>query len=232
MRQQAIEIALEQTLAEPIGYAIGESCRCTGLIGTQNPTHALLAQVVGLIRFTQYRKFPAARQAIGFEFRRLVINDILVFDRNAGHIQAEHAAGLACIIARGAYHVLGDDVAVAGRQMPLSRGRALHRGDFGLLMDFRAAGACALAQRHGQIRRRDVAVVGMIEGADDFRRGGAVAKLDERPQIPHLLRSDHLEGHTDGVRRTAVLLVLIHAFAACGQPQIPGDMETDILAGF
>ena len=62
------------------------------------------------------------------------------------------------------------------------------RGYFGLLVDFGAAGTRALAQRHGEIRRRDVAVVGMVERADDVRRVAAVAELDQRPEFLDLLR--------------------------------------------
>ena len=112
-----------------------------------------------------------------------------MLDRNGGHVEAEQPSGLARIVAGGADHVLGDDVALVGGQLPLARGRALDAGHFGLLVDLCAAAAGPLAQRHGQIRRRDVAVVGMIERADDVRRIGAVAELDQRPQLLDLLRS-------------------------------------------
>ncbi len=92
--------------------------------------------------------------------------------------------------------------------------------------------ACALAQRHGEVRRRDVAVVGVIQRADDLRRLGAVAELDQRPQIAHFLGSDDLEGHADGIRGAAVLLVFVHALAAGREAQIAGDVEAHVLAGF
>ena len=47
-----------------------------------------------------------------------------------------------------------------------------------LLMDLGAGHACAFAQRHGHVDRRDVTVVGVIEGADDFRRVDAVTQID------------------------------------------------------
>ena len=111
-------------------------------------------------------------------------------------------------------------------------GVRLHRGDFGLLVDLGAAAARAFAQRHGEVGRRDVAVIGMIERADDFRRAGAVAEFDQRPQIADLARADHLEGHADGIRRAAVFLVFVHAIAAGREAQISGDVETHVLAGF
>ncbi len=232
MRQQSFQVAFEKALAEPIGYAVGKTCRRARLIGTQNPSHALFAQIIGLIRFTQHREFAAAALTIGFEFRRLVVHDVLVLDRNRGHVKAEQPPGLARIIAGGTHHVLGHDVSFVRRQMPLAGGGAFYRGDLGLLLNLRAAGARALAQRHGQIRRRDVAVIGVVERSDDFRGGCAVAEFDQRPKIADLLRTDHLEGHADGVRRAAVLLVFVHAIAAGREPQIAGDVKAHILTGF
>ncbi len=115
--------------------------------------------------------------------------------------------------------------------MPFPRGRALHRGDLALLLNFRAAAACALAQRHGEVRRSDVAVIGMVESADDLRRGGPVAQLNQGPQLAHLRWAYHLKGHADGIRGTAVLLILIHAIAAGRQAQISGDVKAHVLTG-
>ena len=104
--------------------------------------------------------------------------------------------------------------------------------DLGLLVDLGAAGARPFAQRHGEIRRRNVAVVGMIERADDVLRVAAVAELDQRPELLHFLRRDDLEWDADGVGGTAVLLVLVHAVTAGREAQIPGDVEAHVLSGF
>ena len=116
--------------------------------------------------------------------------------------------------------------------MPFAGGRALDRRDLGLLVDLGAAGARPFAQRHGQIGRRDVAVVGVIERADEVRRVAAVAELDQRPELLHFLGRDDLEGHADGVGGAAVLLILVHAVAAGREAQIPGDVEAHVLSGF
>jgi len=100
-----------------------------------------------------------------------------------------------------------------------------------LFVDLGTARPRAFAQRHGQVRRRDVAVVRVVQRADDGRCL-VVAEIDEGPEFLHPLRRDHLEGHADGVGGAAVLLIFIHAFAAGRQAQVAGHMEADILAGF
>ena len=182
VRQKPLEVALEQTLAEPVGHTVGEPGGRAGFVGPQDPAHPLLAQVVGLIGFAQHRELAAAGLSIGFELRGFVVNDVLMLDRDGGHVQSEQAPGL--------------------------------------------------AQRHRQVRRRNVAVIGMVERAHDVLGVAAVAELDQRPELLHLLGGDDLERHTDGVGRAAVLLILVHAVAACREAQIPGDVEAHVLPGF
>jgi hypothetical protein len=154
-----------------------------------------------------------------------------VLDRDRGHVDAEHAAGLARVVAGGDHHVLAGDVALGRGQPPLAARRARGAGDGGLLVDLRAAVARALPERHRQIGRRDVTVVRVVQGADDVRRVAAVAEVDERPQLLDLARRDHLEGHADRIGRAAVLLVLVHPCPAGGEAQVAGHVEADVLTG-
>ena len=104
--------------------------------------------------------------------------------------------------------------------------------DFGLLVDFGAAAARALAQRHGEVGRRDVAVVGVIQRADDLRACRLPSPRSTSGQRSlDLVGADDLEGHADGVGGAAVLLILVHALAAGGEAQVAGDVEADVLAG-
>src|SRR5262249_14122726 len=50
VRHQAVEIAGEETAAEPLGHPVGEPRRRAFLVGPQYPAHALLAQVIGGVR--------------------------------------------------------------------------------------------------------------------------------------------------------------------------------------
>ena len=104
-------------------------------------------------------------------------------------------------------------------------------GRLGVLVDLGPAGARTLAQRHGEVGRGDVAVVGVVQRADDRGRVGAAAELHQRPQLFDALRGDYLERHADGVGGTAVLLVLVHALPAGCEAQVAADVEADVLAG-
>ena len=116
--------------------------------------------------------------------------------------------------------------------LPFARRRARDAPHLGLLADLGARRARAPAQRHREIDRRDVAVVGMVERADDLRRVDAVAQVHERPQRLHVGGADDLERHADRVGGAAVLVVLVHAVAARREAQVAGDVEADLLARF
>jgi len=126
--------------------------------------------------------------------------------------------------------MLGGDVSLAGAHAPLGAWRALDAERFGVLVDLRPRAARALAQCHGQVGRRDVPVIGVMERADDGGRIGVAAELEQRPQLLDAPGADHLERHADGVGRAAVLLVLVHALAAGRESQVTGHVEADVLS--
>src|SRR5580704_6047133 len=90
-----------------------------------------------------------------------------MLDRDGGYVDAEHAPGLARVIAGGAHHVFAADLTLGSGQAPLAGWRARRGRDLAVLVDLGAAIARALAQRHGQVGRGDMTVVRMVESADD-----------------------------------------------------------------
>jgi hypothetical protein len=148
-----------------------------------------------------------------------------------GTFKPNRRPDLARVVPRGAHHVLGGDLALVGGELPFAGSRAFDPGHLGLLVDLGAQRTGSLAQRHGEIGRRDVTVVGMIERPNNVRRIAAVAELGQRPELLDLLRRDDLKGHADGVRRPAILLILVHALTAGGEAHIAGDVETHVLSG-
>src|SRR5258707_843157 len=54
VRHHPVQIAVEQALAEPFRYAIGEAGRGAFLVGPQNPAEALLAEIIRLLRLAQH----------------------------------------------------------------------------------------------------------------------------------------------------------------------------------
>ena len=173
----------------------------------------------------------AALVAVSPQLGRLVIDDVLVFDRDGRDIQAKHLAGFACVVAGGAHHVLAGDVALVGEHIPFARCQLLYAGDLGLLIDLAATGAGALAQGHGQIDRGNVAVVRVVERADHLGCVDAIAQIDQGPQRLDLGRGDDAKRHANGVGHTTVLEVLVHPVLVGRQPQVAGDMKAHILPG-
>ena len=231
VRHEPIEIAREKVTAEPVRHPVGKARRRALLVGTQDPAQALLAQVVGLIGLAQHGELAPATVSIGLKFGGLFVDDVLVLDRNGGHIQTEESPGLARIVAGCQHQVLGGDVALAGVHPPLAGWPAFDGQRLGLLIDLSARAARALAQRHGEIGGRDVAIVGVIQRAHDGGRVGAAAEFHQRPQFLHARGTDDFEGHADGVGGAAILLVLVHALFAGGEAQIAGNVKAHVLAG-
>ena len=202
------------------------------LIGPQEPAHALLAQVIGLVRLAQHGELAAAALPIGFELGGLVVDDVLMLDRNCRNVQSEQPPHLARVISRRKHEMLGNDVAsLRGTYPPFPRLGAFGADRLGVLVNLGTGAARAFAQRHGEVGRRDVAVIRVIERADDRRSVGPASELEQRPQLLHTLRCDYLEGNTDRIRGAAVLVVLVHARAAGCQAQISRDMKAHVLTG-
>jgi hypothetical protein len=231
VRYEPLEVAVEEALPEPGRHAVGEARGGAGLVRPEDPAHALFTDVIRLVGLAHDGELASAALAVGLQLARLLINDVLVLDRDRRHGEAEHLAGLARVVAGRTDDVLAGDLALRGRQLPLARGRSRDGRHFGLLVDLRAFRPRAFAERHREVRRRDVAVLRMVERGNDFGRVVAAAELEERPELLHLGRTDDLEGHADRVRRATVLLILVEAVARGREPQVPGRVEADVLPG-
>ena len=149
-----------------------------------------------------------------------------MLDRDDRDVEPDHRGGLARVVARRGDDVLARNVAPGRGHCPLAALAARNRGHFGAPVDLGAVVARALGQRHGQVGGRDVAVVGVVERA--HQPGG----LAQRPELLDLGGADHLEGHADGVRGAAIVVVLVHAVAVGRQAQIARLVEAHRLAGF
>jgi hypothetical protein len=68
VRNQPLEVAIEEALAEPGRHAVGEACGGAGLIGPQDPAHAFLAKVIRLLGLAHHRELAAAALPIGLQF--------------------------------------------------------------------------------------------------------------------------------------------------------------------
>src|SRR5205807_8690575 len=133
---------------------------------------------------------------------------------NRRHFQPNPPPALPVVVAGPQPHLPRGDTAFAGAAPPLTARGALHAERLGVLVDLGVRAARTLAQCHGEIGGRDVAVVRVVERADDGGGLGAAAELDERTELLDPRGADDLEGHADGIGRAAIFLVPVHALFA------------------
>src|SRR5207302_531807 len=124
--------------------------------------------------------------------------------------QTQQTAGLTGVVTGRTDDVLGNDVALRRVNLPLPGCSPFYAERLRVLVDLGARLAGSDSQRHRQVGGCNMTVVRVIQGTHDCRRIGASTELQERPELFYLGRCDDLERDADGVRRTAVLLVLVH----------------------
>ena len=121
--------------------------------------------------------------------------------------------------------MLAGDVALVGLDQPFAVRLLLDAGDRRVAVDFGAAVARALGQRLGQVGRLDIAVVGMLDGAED------AVRLAERPDLLQLLRRQHVDLDADRLGDAGIIHELVPAVLGAGQADVGADGEADILPG-
>ena len=85
--------------------------------------------------------------------------------------------------------------------------------------------ARALGQRLGQVGRLDVAVIGMLDGAED------AVGLAERPDLLHLRGRQEVDLDADRLGDAGVVHELVPAVLRAGEADVGDLAEADILAG-
>ena len=151
-------------------------------------------------------------------------DDILVLDGNDGDVEADHGAGLAREVARRRDDVLRLDGALVGDDAPAAGGRLLDRRHRCLAMDLGSELARALGHGLRQIGRLDVAVLRVLDGAND------AIDVAERPDLLDLLRRQEAHVDADGCRDPGVVAVLVHAVRRTGEANIGNLLQADRLA--
>ena len=225
MRLQAVHVRRQQLLPETLGNAVHRPGRRSLLVGPENQALALFAHVVGGVALAQHRQFGEARLPALDEFGDGVGDEVLVLDRDRRQVEAHHGAHLPRPGAGGGHHGLAGDVAAIGLDQPFAGAGALDARHLGVAVDLRAPVARALGQGLRHVHRRDMAVMGVEEGAHQ------PVEVGERPEVADLVGADQLEGDADGVRGAAIVAILVHPLLIGGEPEIAGAMKTYRLAG-
>ena len=147
----------------------------------------------------------------------LVEDQVLMAHHHHGHVATEPLAHLAGVIAGGVDDILAGDVALGRRDDPFIT-RASCPGCGAEANDPRPEVARALGKRLGQLRRVDVAVIGVVECACEF------VGLDERIAIADLARRQDVEIHALVAAHADDALELLQALGRVPQPDRTGDV--------
>ncbi len=215
---QPVEIFLEQLVFAVRRRAVHIADRRAFLVGAEQQAACLLAHVPGTVGFAQHAHFGQALALALLDRRMRFSHDILVLDRNDRHLQPDHAAGLAREIAARRYDMLADDVAGIRLDPPLAAAGPLDRGHGGVAVDLAPAIACAAGQGLGQVGGLDVAVLRVLDGAEQ------PFGIAQRPDLADLVRRQCLD--LDPANRggdAGIVLILVHPVLGAGETDV-GDL--------
>src|SRR5262249_48145859 len=130
-----------------------------------------------------------------------------------------------CIIAGGADDMLAGDVALICGDLPLAAGCPLEALDLGFKIDPGAAVARTLGHGLCHVRRRDMAVIGIVEGRQHL------LALDEWPELQRFRGTQELGPVSLRMGDAHIAPEFIEPLAAVRQAQLAAFMPTYALTG-
>jgi hypothetical protein len=152
-------------------------------------------------------------------------DDVLVLDGDDRNVESHHGAGLAREVARRRDDVFAGDVALVGLDDPLAIGLLLDAGDDRVAVDFGTARAGTLGHRLCQVGGLDIAVVGVLDRADD------AVGLAQRPDLLHLFRCQDVDLDADRLGDAGIIHELVPAVGRTGEADVGDLREARMLAG-
>ena len=121
--------------------------------------------------------------------------------------------------------MLGGDVALVRADQPFAGGRALDACDGGVAVDLGAERPRSPGERLGQVGGLDVAVVGVLDRADQ------AIGLAKRPDRLDFRGREHIDRDADRPGDAGVIHVLVEAVPGPRQTDVGDLAEADILSG-
>ena len=184
-----------------------------------------LAHVPGGIRLAQNSHFRQALR-LALDDRGMGFgHDILVLDRDDGDIDPDHPAGRPGEIAGRRNDMLAHHLALVGYDLPFAVRQPLDRGHRRLAVDLGAAFARAAGQSLREIGGLDVAVVGMLDRADD------PLDIAERPDLLDLIWLQELHLDADRLGDAGVIVIFVHPVAGAREADVRHLAKADVEAG-
>ena len=152
-------------------------------------------------------------------------DDILMLYRNDRNADADHLSRASREVARSRHDMFAGDVALVGDDLPFPAREPHDRGHGRMAVDLAAALARAARQRLGQVGGLDVAVLGVLDRADD------PLDVAERPDVLDLLwrQKFHLDP-ADGRGDPGVIAIFVHPVAGAREADVRNLAEPDVEA--
>ncbi len=136
-------------------------------------------------------------------------------ERHDRQVGADHRRDLGAAVTRRIDDFLAGDRAAVGMDQPLAGGLALDRGDPRVAVDLGAAVARPLGERLCELRRIDVAVVGVIES------GEQPVSDEKRIVLAQLRGTQQLEMHSLRARLRHDVPEFVDTRRRVREPQAP-----------
>ena len=225
VRGEPVEVFLEELVFALVRRAVHVAAGCPMLVRPKQQATVFLTHVPGGIRLAQNAHFGHALGLALLDERMGLGHDVLVLDGNHRNIEANHRARLARKVAGGGNDVLAGDVALVGLHHPLAVRLLLDAGDGGVAVDLSTARARTLRHGLGEIGRLDIAVIGVLDRAEQ------AIGLAERPDLLDLLRGEDVDLDADRLGNPGVVHELIPAVLGAGEADVGDLLEAHMLAG-
>ena len=149
-------------------------------------------------------------------------DDVLMLHRDDRNADPDHPSGAPGEIARRRDDVLADDVALVGDDFPFAARQPLERGHARVPIDLGPAVPCGARQRLGQVGRLDIAVLRVLNCADD------AVDVAERPKLLDLIRREELDRDPDRLGDAGIVAVLIEPVAGAGEADVGDLAQADV----
>ena len=226
MGGQTVEILGEQFVLGTIDGTMGITDRRPDLVRPQQQAAGFLTQIPRAVGFPQHAHFGQAGLMPLDDLGVWLGDDILMFDRQHGDVEADHGAGAPGIIAGGRDDVFAGDIALVCLHQPFAIGLLFDTQHRGLAIDLGAEVAGTDGHGLGHVGGLDIAVAGMLDGADQ------PVDIAQGPDFLDVGRSQEFDLDTDGLGHAGILMIFVHAVAVHGQANIADLAEAHRLSRF
>ncbi len=219
-RRDALQIIRQQILTEVPGRVHRRPRNAGAFVSAHEHAAALLAQVDFAFEVDAVQLFLLACQ-----FRHVAGDQVLMFHRQDGQFESDHAPHFARPQTRGIHDMFGVHVALIGNHVPGTVGAGFKIRNPGMTHDFSAAELRGFCVGVGNAIRIDVTFNRIVHRACEM------LFLEQRKQRRRLVDRNDLQIHAKIPAARLGHLEPIEPFAGTGQHQAAGDVHAAGLAG-